>query len=203
MATDEGMKYKVVFVGDTKVGKTSLIHSYLKQSLDVVSTLGATSTRIEISLSNGPAILNVWDTSGQEKLRNLVPIYAKGSHAAIIVIDQSEPSACDHLRGWYEYIVQNVGEIVIAVAANKSDLESKIDFNELLRWAADHNVEVTRTSALDGTNVEALFESVAERLEEKSLQANLDAPVENTAVVEIKEQPQQQEKTPKEGGCCK
>jgi small GTP-binding protein len=202
MATDEGMKYKVVFVGDTKVGKTSLIHSYLKQSLDVVATLGATSTRIEIPLSDGPVILNVWDTSGHEVLRNLVPVYAKGSHAAIIVIDQSEPLACDHLRGWYEYIVQNVGEIVIAVAANKSDLESKIDFNELLRWAADHKVEVTRTSALEGTNVEALFESVAERLEEKSLQANLDAPVENTAVVEIKEQ-QQQEKTRKEGDCCK
>jgi small GTP-binding protein len=202
MAADDAPKYKVVFVGDTKVGKTSLIHSYLKQSLHVVSTLGATSTRIEVVLPSGTVILNVWDTAGQEGLRNLVPVYAKGSHAAIIVFDQSQPLTYENVRGWHDYIIQNVGEIVIAVAANKSDLEAKIDFNELFQWANEHAVEVTRTSAIEGTNVEALFESVAERLGRGAVHPKIDTPLEKTAEIEIKQEPKQ-EKTHKEGGCCK
>lgn len=204
-AEDAQTKFKVVFVGDTRVGKTSLIHSYLKQSIDVTSTLGATSTRIEVSVGNSTVVLIVWDTAGQETLRNLVPVYAKGSQAAVIVFDQAEPISYEHVAGWYDYIIQNVGEIVILLAANKSDLPPKVDFNDVFQWAGDHSVDVTRTSAKDGTNVEALFESIAEKLAATAKAAKVEEALPPAVKLED-DAPKPQEKGQKQqkggGGCC-
>jgi small GTP-binding protein len=198
-------KFKVVFVGDTRVGKTSLIHSYLKQSIDVTSTLGATSTRIEVSVPSSTVVLIVWDTAGQETLRNLVPVYAKGSQVAVIVFDQAEPKSYEHVAGWYDYIIQNVGEIVIVLAANKSDLPSRVDFNDVFQWAGNLSVDVTRTSAKDGTNVDALFEGIAEKLAATAKAAKVDEPLPPPVKLEddapaTQDKPQEQQMGG--GSCC-
>jgi small GTP-binding protein len=204
MTDDVGPKHKVVFVGDAQVGKTSLIHSYLNQDIDTVATLGATSTRVEPSVDDTTVLLNVWDTAGQESLRNLVPVYAKGSHAAVIVFDLTNSVSYEHVAGWYEYIVQTVGEIIICLAANKSDLPPTVDINEVFQWAADHHVQVTRTSAKDRVNVEALFETVARELikSAKPAKGQQEKPPESPSV-ELGETPQKSETKPaKSGGCC-
>lgn len=166
---EEELKFKVVFVGDTTVGKTSLIHKFLNLDPVNASTTGATSTRAETKIDGKTVILNVWDTAGQETFRNLVPIYAKGSHAAIIVFDQSNEETYQHVESWYNYIQEQVGtNSIICLAANKSDLPPVIPTETALSWAAQHNVEMLRTSASDGTNVEALFETVSRLLVQRS-----------------------------------
>jgi small GTP-binding protein len=202
--TDDAPRYKVVFVGDSKVGKTSLIRRYLGQDLNTVATLGATSTRVEALVDGTPIILNVWDTAGQENLRNLVPVYAKGAHAAVIVFDLSEPVSYEHVPGWYDYIHQNVGNIVTCLAANKSDQQAAVDMNEVFQWAADRKIEVTRTSAKEGENVEALFESVARELEKqtKTKQTPVTEVKESVIVAEVCEPVVTQEKATRKGGCC-
>lgn len=163
--SDEELKFKIVFVGDTTVGKTSLIHRFLNLDPVNASTTGATSTRAETQVDGKTVVLNVWDTAGQETFRNLVPIYAKGSHAAIIVFDQSNQKTYDHVDGWYNYIREQVGDkTIICLAANKSDLPPVVPTETALSWAAEHNVEMMRTSASDGTNVETLFETVSRLL---------------------------------------
>ncbi|OHS97463.1 Ras-related protein Rab-11A [Tritrichomonas foetus] len=162
---EEDLKFKIVFVGDTTVGKTSLIHRFLNLDPVNASTTGATSTRAETQVDGKTVILNVWDTAGQETFRNLVPIYAKGSHAAIIVFDQTNQATYDHVDGWYSYIREQVGDkTIICLAANKSDLPPVVPTETALSWAAEHNVEMMRTSAADGTNVETLFETVSRLL---------------------------------------
>ena len=163
--SEEDLKFKIVFVGDATVGKTSLIHRFLNLDPVNASTTGATSTRAETQVDGKTVILNVWDTAGQETFRNLVPIYAKGSHAAIIVFDQTSQQSYDHVDGWYNYIREQVGEkTIICLAANKSDLPPVVATETALSWAAEHNVEMMRTSAHDGTNVETLFETVSRLL---------------------------------------
>jgi small GTP-binding protein len=202
MTDDSGPKFKVVFVGDTEVGKTSLIHSYLKQDVNPVSTLGATSRRVEIAVGDATVILNVWDTAGQEKLRNLVPVYAKGSQAAVIVFDLNNPLSYEHVPGWYDYIVQNVGEIIICLAANKSDLPALVDYNEVFQWAADRRVEVTRTSAKERVNVEALFESVARQLAKQATPAAQQIEAIAPPPVELEQPAAKGDSKPAKGGCC-
>jgi small GTP-binding protein len=204
MADEVFPKYKVVLVGDTTVGKTSLIHSFLKQDVNPVSTLGATSTRIEVPLDQGTVILNVWDTAGQESLRNLVPVYAKGSQAAIIVFDQTNPASYEHVSGWYDYIVEHVGPIIICLAGNKKDLPGVVDFNDVFSWASDHKVEVVRTSAKEGVNVETLFETVARELYRQAQHQQAQT-VPAPATVEIEAEVPKAEQRPSKnggGGCC-
>lgn len=201
MSADDVPKFKVVFVGDSTVGKTTLIHSYMKQDVKTTSTLGATSTRIETLVKGNRMVLNVWDTAGQESFRNLVPIYAKGSQAGVIVFDQSNATSFDHVKNWYDYMMEQVGEIIICLAANKSDLQSDVDFNEVYSWASEKGIEVIRTSAIEGTNVDTLFDTVARLLYTSSTKAPkqedepkpeviLDSPVE------------EKEKEKPKGGCC-
>jgi small GTP-binding protein len=209
MSDDSGaVKYKVVFVGDAKAGKTSLIHSYLNQDVNPVATLGATSTRVEVQVDGSTILLNVWDTAGQESLRNLVPVYAKGSHAAVIVFDVSDPISYEHVPGWYDYIIQNVGDsIVICLAANKSDLPAAVDRNEVFQWAVDHHVQVTSTSAKERVNVEALFETVARELDSRtratqSKVASQPAAQPASEPVALSDPSRAEAKPTKGGGCC-
>jgi small GTP-binding protein len=204
-AVDQTPKYKVVFVGDSTVGKTSIIHSYLRQDVHPLSTLGATSTRIEARVDSGTVVLNVWDTAGQESLRNLVPVYAKGSQAAIIVFDQTNPNSFEHVKGWYNYITEHVGSILMCLAANKSDLPSEVDFNEVFIWAAEHKVEVVRTSATKGINVDILFETISRELERQNKEKKTESTDPLPPPVKLEPvRPSPNDNQVKTGGdCCK
>ncbi|EAY12472.1 Ras family protein [Trichomonas vaginalis G3] len=160
----EELKFKVVFVGDSTVGKTSIIHKYLKLDGEIPSTVGATSTRVDTIVNEKQLHLSVWDTAGQETFRNLVPVYAKGANAAVIVFDQSNKQTYEHVSGWYSYLQQHVGDIIIIVVQNKCDLNCDIDQAEVFQWAEEHHVQVISTSAKDGTGISSLFEILSKAL---------------------------------------
>lgn len=202
--------FKVVFVGDSTVGKTSIIHRFLHLDEATTSTLGATTTRVDTQYENTPLIMNVWDTAGQDNFRNLVPIYAKGSQAAVIVFDQSKNESFAHVKDWYDYLNQHVQNLSIILAANKSDLHSEVDFNQVYQWAAEHNIEMIKTSAKDGTNVEALFDTVAKQLyeslkekeNENAKQAENGSKKKDVHASNPIAQ-EKEEKNSKKNGCCK
>lgn len=201
---DSSRKFKVVFVGDSTVGKTSIIYSHLNQTVATTSTLGATSTRFEEIVEDQKIILNVWDTAGQESFRNLVPIYAKGSQAAVIVFDQSNAISFEHTKEWYKYLIEQVGNIIIYLAGNKSDLPSEVDFNEVYNWASENNINVVKTSALEGLNVDELFSSVSRDLfkliktEEKEPEP-VPVMLDEEEAKDVGNEPKQS----KGGNCCK
>jgi small GTP-binding protein len=161
---DQLRKYKVAFVGDSSVGKTSLIYSYLGQAGEPTPTVGAILTKIETKADSTPIILNVWDTAGQESLKSFIPIYARGSHAVVIVFDQSNPLSFDHVKDWYKDMTEIVGSIAFFLVANKLDLKPEVDFDQVCSWANEHNVEIVRTSAMQGFGVDTLFEMIATEL---------------------------------------
>jgi small GTP-binding protein len=153
-------RYKVVFVGDYSVGKASLIQSYFHQELTTFATLGATGRRAETRIDDAMILLDVWDTAGQESLRNRVAADAKGSQAAVIVVDLTVPRCDQQVHGWYDYIIQNAGEILICLAVNKSDLTKDGTYANVFQWAREHQVEMVCTSATQRVNVEQLCELV-------------------------------------------
>ena len=161
---DEEIKFKVVFVGDSTVGKTSIIRNFLKMDIEITSTLGATSSKIEATIEGKKIVMNVWDTAGQETFRNLVPVYARSSNAAVIVFDQTNKTSWEHVNEWYNYLSETVGNIYITLVANKSDMDCVIDLNDVYVWASEHKVELIRTSAKDGTNVDTLFDTLSQAL---------------------------------------
>ena len=158
---------KVVFVGNTRVGKTSLINYYIKRDASpTTSTLGATSTKVETSWENTHIPMTVWDTAGQDTFRNLVPIYARGAHAAVIVFNQHSEKSWASVSGWYDYLsdVETAPNCITVLVSNKTDKDAKVDMTEVYQWAASKHIEVIRTSAVEGTGVDMVFQTIAKEL---------------------------------------
>jgi small GTP-binding protein len=160
-------KYKIVLIGDSTVGKTSLINAYLRHDGLHSSTVGATCTTFVSTVDDRPVQLHIWDTAGQDTFRNLVPVYARGAHAAIIVFAQNKLESFIHLKDWHALIVEKVGDIPFVVARNKSDQKAEVDIDVSDAWARTRGFPIISTSATQKMNVDHLFEVVVKLLKEK------------------------------------
>ena len=83
--------FKVILVGDSSVGKTSLISMYAKSTFSdqPETTIGPqfTTRYVEVPETGQRIKLQIWDTAGQEKYRSVAPIYYRDAAAAICVFD--------------------------------------------------------------------------------------------------------------------
>ena len=113
---------KVILVGETGVGKTCIIHRYIngKFNEDTLSTITNSSMQKVITLDdeNKTKIeLDIWDTCGQEKYRNIVNIYFKDTKAAILVYDSTSKATFNEIKNfWYkkvkEYAPENTSKYI-------------------------------------------------------------------------------------------
>ena len=122
------LTFKVVLLGDVYVGKTTIL-SKLQQgendSGNYFPTVGFAFSQQTIHLENNVDVtLQLWDTSGQDIYRDLMSIYYRDSHAAILVFDYSNPKTLQSLKYWLTELDDriNTNDIVIKIAGNKCDL---------------------------------------------------------------------------------
>lgn len=160
-------KLKIAFVGDTSVGKTSIISRFVKNTFDSaqVCTISAfyETKKIKVDPFN-EADLEIWDTMGQEKYRSLTKGYLQNSKGVIIVFDLTKEESFNSLKSWIndlnEVIADN--EIEKILVGNKCDLpEQKISNEEINKFANEYNMQYLAVSAKEGINIESLFEILA------------------------------------------
>jgi small GTP-binding protein len=166
-ALDRSSTFKVVFVGDARVGKTSLICR--KTTHDQVGnqkpTVGSHCTEITVQLKTESVIMQVWDTAGQEMYRSLVPVYLREARAVILVFDLTEEESFKGLGDWYTLLNDTLSETVpVYLIGNKSDLSKEIVIPDEMAetLAAAHKAKFKKASALTGYGVEDLFVEIAE-----------------------------------------
>ena len=85
-------KFKVVFLGESSVGKTSLITRFLYDSFDSIhrATIGIDfMTKMVCRDDEKTVRFQLWDTAGQERFRSLIPSYVRQSSIAVVVYDIS------------------------------------------------------------------------------------------------------------------
>jgi small GTP-binding protein len=167
MAEFEPLAHKVVIVGDSNVGKTSIIRVFDEQTFDpsVSPTVGASFLSKTVVVGQAPVILNIWDTAGQERYRSLIPTYAHGARAAILCYDTANGASFDALKGWLESLQRFCSpECLLFVVGNKIDLPAVVPQATAKKWAQDHGAQCLFTSAADGVGVRELFRAIAEAL---------------------------------------
>jgi small GTP-binding protein len=160
-------RFKVVFVGDCSVGKTSIIMRYCGQpfSENRPETIASAFIPREVNTEHGPASLQIWDTAGQERYRSLVPMYCQGAAVSIVVFDLSNRESFDDLGTWIDQVHTDASpDCKIIIAANKVDLTATIEINEIDRWAYDRGFQVVYVSARTGENISLLFDTVIGQL---------------------------------------
>ena len=160
---------KVVLIGDSGVGKTSLFQRIKgddfceKQS----STVGGSCSYFEVQTEKGPVNLNMWDTAGQERFRTIVPMYFRKASVVIIVFDVTKRSTFDSISEWHTLIREKAPETAkIILVGNKTDLwnnaAESVQTGEIARKGEELNaVFSAETSALSGTGIELLKETIA------------------------------------------
>ena len=156
--------YKIVLIGESGVGKTSLISQLMDQTfqLDQQSTTGGTfSTKTALCDNSRILKLEIWDTAGQERYRSLTTMFYKDANAAVLVYDITRKDSFEQLQEyWTKQIKENSpSDIILAVCGNKSDLIEKEDVNEdtARKFAQSLGAIFVSTSAKSMEQVNNLF----------------------------------------------
>ena len=103
--------------------------------------------------------LVIADTAGQERFREILPVYYKGARAAIVVFDITKDGTFDKLSFWVEEIEKNAKDIPFFIVANKIDLEDMrmVSNQQAMQFANEHNLELIEASAKKNINVDEIF----------------------------------------------
>ena len=168
------IKVKIMLIGDSNVGKTSIIKRYCKNifSKSHISTVGIDLETKNIKIGKHIINLQLWDTAGQERYRVLSKNYYNNSDAFIIVYDITNSKSFENVTNWIMQIKENASENVkIVLFGNKSDLEDQriINEEEGKKFAKDNNINFYETSAENGANVEkAIIDLVKEVINDEN-----------------------------------
>ncbi|PWW79200.1 ras-domain-containing protein [Tuber magnatum] len=179
-------KFKLVFLGEQSVGKTSLITRFMYDSFDNMyqATIGIDFLSKAISesssslhppfagwftmyLEDRTVRLQLWDTAGQERFRSLIPSYIRDSSVAVVVYDITNRTSFQNTTKWVDDVRGERGnDVIIVLVGNKTDLNDKrqVTTEEGEKKAKEFKVMFIETSAKAGHNVKTLFKRIAQAL---------------------------------------
>jgi small GTP-binding protein len=155
---------KVVLVGDSGTGKTSIAFRYVKSTAAVKPTINVNAFHCHERVGGRECHFELWDTAGQESYKCLVPIYARGAVLALIVFDRSSRDSFDNLAVWSEFLKSDVAIDNILVVGNKSDVPPTVSTADAQNWCSQAGAEYIETSAKTGANIDALFQTAAKKV---------------------------------------
>ncbi|KAJ2877501.1 GTP-binding protein of the rab/ypt, partial [Coemansia aciculifera] len=122
-------KFKVVLLGESAVGKSSLVTRFTSDQFDQYkeSTIGAAFLTKVVALdASNTANLQIWDTAGQERYKSLAPMYYRNAQAAVVVYDITQAASFERAKSWIKELQRLADSgIVIALAGNKTDLADR------------------------------------------------------------------------------
>lgn len=158
---------KVVLIGTTNVGKTSIVTRVTSGEFDpeIKNTVGACYATKSFSVDNQTIKLQIWDTAGQERFKTLVPMYYRGAVVAVVVFSVTEEATLEEID-FYANGVLSVANPppAIIIVANKIDLESErvISREKGEEYARKFNAEYFEISAATGVGIEPMIKRIAE-----------------------------------------
>ncbi|KAM8717499.1 hypothetical protein ACLKA7_004228 [Drosophila subpalustris] len=170
-------KFDIIILGNTDVGKSSLIKRLIDEEAAKLSvptaTVGAEYKVKTISLPNAYIKLNICDCSGQERFRQLLRAYYSICQGAVIVYDMQNRESFEEAKDWVIELREKVSpDMLIALAANKADMETNrtVSKAEGLEYAKDNDLIYMETSSWMGLNVKNIFKALAMALNNKKIE---------------------------------
>ena len=154
--------YKIVLLGNSGVGKTSLINCWLeKNTIDPPhSTIGSCTFEKTIEIDDTKVVLSIWDTAGQEQFQSLTPLYTRSASCAILVASLIDLQSFNQLQTWINLIKESCTKMPpLILAINKMDLESQrmISSDDIEKKYKKTFTYHFYVSAVTGQSVKELF----------------------------------------------
>eukprot|EP00005_Dracoamoeba_jomungandri_P006412 CAMPEP_0174260838 /NCGR_PEP_ID=MMETSP0439-20130205/10698_1 /TAXON_ID=0 /ORGANISM="Stereomyxa ramosa, Strain Chinc5" /LENGTH=202 /DNA_ID=CAMNT_0015345181 /DNA_START=1 /DNA_END=609 /DNA_ORIENTATION=+ len=170
MSSPKKILLKIIVLGESGVGKTSLLIRYVENrfTLNTKSTIGANFLTKHMEIDDKVATCQIWDTAGQERFQGLGTAFYRGSDGVIFVFDVTDRRSFEELEQWKNAFLIQVGQegnydFPMIVLANKIDLEDQreVSTKDCKDWCAGKGIKWYETSAKDDTNVDVAFQQIA------------------------------------------
>ena len=198
---------KLIILGDTGVGKTSIINRYIENKFtdNIPSTIGSNYIGKNLKRGDKQYVLNIWDTTGQEKYRSVTKLFVQEAKIVVLVYSINSKESFNVLDIWYKQVLDICGEnIIIAIVGNKTDLfdQNEYEDNELVseeegkKYATDKNALFKLVSAkIDRKGINSLFDELLDEYIKKN-------PNSNSQLSSFQLNPPSNKKIKKKENCC-
>mmetsp|Transcript_45274 Transcript_45274/g.52046 ORF Transcript_45274/g.52046 Transcript_45274/m.52046 type:complete len:207 (-) Transcript_45274:200-820(-) len=180
MSNNYDYLFKLLLIGDSGVGKTSLLLRFAENTFtdNFMSTIGVDFKIKTIDIDGKTAKLQIWDTAGQDRFRTITSSYYRGAHGIIVVYDVTQKESFDHVPMWMNEIEKYASENVVKLlVGNKADLEDRkaVSTDEGKERADSLGIQFLEASAKNSHNVNETFISMAKELKGKVHSAGSDS----------------------------
>ena len=159
---EEEIKFKILVLGDSSVGKTTLLLKYVDGYFPTlyVATIGVEFKTKKINVNGIDITLQIWDTAGQERFRSVTKSFLKGADGIIYVYDVTNKESFDNLKTWINTAEESITDFKKIIIGNKIDIEDKkkVSTEMLEKFCEKQDLKGLETSAKNGTNVNEMFE---------------------------------------------
>lgn len=165
LAEEYDLMFKILLLGDSGVGKSSLLLRYTKNEFisDMRSTIGVEFALKYITIDNYQLKIQIWDTAGMERYRSITNAYYKGAKGVIVLYDICRKKSFENVDKWIDDFKSKADDdAVIILIGNKSDLDDKreVSKEEGESKAKMNKFAFMETSAKDNNNVQKAFETL-------------------------------------------
>lgn len=164
------LTYKVIILGDTNVGKSSLFLRYTQDRFKeaISNTIGVNNCFKDLVIEDNQIRLHMWDTAGQERFRSIVSCYYRESDGFILVYDLTRRRSFDYMRQLILDLSDSIIPEFTVIVGNKADCLSEEQLLEeaeqLKEFATEKGLEWRLSSAKTGQNVSNIFENLAAKM---------------------------------------
>lgn len=169
-AENVDLTIKLLVLGDSAVGKSSLLMRYCESKFDsnFVITIGVDFKNKVIQRWGRKVRLQVWDTAGQERFRTITPSYYRTAQGVILAYDITYEKSFDNVKYWLKNLAEYNNDAAKILVANKVDRanERAVKTEQGQKLAEEYNMVFFETSAKSNVNVDAAFEKIADLVAE-------------------------------------
>ena len=159
---------KLLLLGDSSVGKTSILLKYISNKFDEssISTVGVDYMDKIIDYNKFKIKLQIWDTSGEEKFRTITKNFYRNADGLLVVFDLTKKESYVHIKSWINEAKENNDKLKTLLIGNKLDLKDEriVAIDVAKQFAEKNNLKYIETSAKDGTNINELFQAIIDLL---------------------------------------
>lgn len=162
---------KVIILGDSGVGKTSLMNQYVNKrfSSHYKATIGADFLTKDVLVDGTQVTMQIWDTAGQERFQSLGVAFYRGADCCVLVYDITHGQSFKSLESWRdEFLIQasprDPVHFPFVLLGNKLDNESEraVSVKRAETWCeAKNKMPFFEVSAKECINIEEAFQHIA------------------------------------------
>ncbi len=199
---------KTILVGDSGVGKTTIIGRYInKYNPNEKATIGASFTNKSEKVDGKDIIFEIWDTAGQERFRSINSIFYQDAYICIMVYDITNKTSFDSLKEyWYDAVKKDASEnIIFHVAGNKIDLfeDEQVERNDVKEYCDTIDSDYSFISATENTYIDDLFQKIGKKFINSDIFKNISKNKNKPERFSIDSQTQNNEElNKKKKNCC-